>query len=170
MKLKHLFIPVMYGCFAMTIQNCHAQAAVTASPDADALFKSVDPTINRNLQSAYHIMKDLLEAGHWDMAPLYLTSRYIQHNPNVGSGRDTVVGFFTGIGTKAKPVAARLSAPVVNVVAQGDYVVVVTVATLPDPRAPGKTYTTSWFDMWRFVDGKADEHWDSATLMVPPRQ
>jgi predicted SnoaL-like aldol condensation-catalyzing enzyme len=23
-------------------------------------------------------------------------------------------------------------------------------------------YTTSWFDMWRFVDGKADEHWDGA--------
>jgi len=23
-------------------------------------------------------------------------------------------------------------------------------------------YTTTWFDMWRFVDGKADEHWDPA--------
>ncbi len=33
-----------------------------------------------------------------------------------------------------------------------------------DPKNPGKTYTTTWFDMWRFVDGKADEHWDGATL------
>jgi len=24
-------------------------------------------------------------------------------------------------------------------------------------------YTTTWFDMWRFKDGKADEHWDPAT-------
>lgn len=25
---------------------------------------------------------------------------------------------------------------------------------------PLKTYTTTWFDQWRFVDGKAAEHWD----------
>jgi hypothetical protein len=33
---------------------------------------------------------------------------------------------------------------------------------------PTKSYTTTWFDTWRFVDGKADEHWDPATL--PPRR
>ena len=26
-----------------------------------------------------------------------------------------------------------------------------------------------WFDMWRFVDGKADEHWDPATLGPMPQ-
>jgi predicted SnoaL-like aldol condensation-catalyzing enzyme len=26
---------------------------------------------------------------------------------------------------------------------------------------------TSWFDMWRFKDGKADEHWDGATIAAP---
>ena len=135
-----------------------AQEAVTARPAPDELFRSADPKLNRNLRSAYHIMRDLLEGGHWEMASSYLTARYIQHNPNVASGRDSVVKFFASIGAKPKPV---------NVAAQGDYVVVVTVATLPDPRSTGKTYTTSWFDMWRFVDGKADEHWDSATLMPP---
>ena len=39
---------------------------------------------------------------------------------------------------------------------------------LPDPRTPGKTYTTTWFDMWRIKDGKADEHWDYGTI-APPR-
>jgi len=147
-----------------------AQEAVTPAPDAESLFKSDNTALHRNVQAAYHIMKDLLEAGHWELAPAYLTPRYIQHNPNVGSGRDTVMRFFAGIGAQPKPIPARLSAPVVQVLAQGDYVVVVTVASLPDPRAPGKTYTTSWFDMWRFVDGKADEHWDSATMMIPPPQ
>ena len=146
---------------------CLAQEAVTPAPDVDALFKSNQPQLNRNLQSTYHIMKDLLEAGHWELAPAYLTQRYIQHNPNVPSGRDAVVGFFKAICAKPKPISARLAAPVVKVIAQGDTVVVITVATLPDPRKPGKTYTTSWFDMWRFVDGKADEHWDSATVMMP---
>jgi predicted SnoaL-like aldol condensation-catalyzing enzyme len=62
-----------------------------------------------------------------------------------------------------KPIPATLGRPVVAVVAEGDYVIVVTPREMKDPRDPSKTYTTSWFDMWRFVDGKADGHWDGAT-------
>ncbi len=142
-----------------------AQEAVRPAKDVDALFRDRDPRLNRNKQAAWHIMKDLLEAGHWDRAELYLTERYIQHNPNVPNGRKAVVDFFAGLGLKPKPLQAHLGAPVVSVVAQGDLVIVVTVATLPRPNDPSSTYTTSWFDMWRFIDGKADEHWDSATLM-----
>jgi len=29
-------------------------------------------------------------------------------------------------------------------------------------------YTTTWFDTWRFVDGKADEHWDPQALPGAP--
>jgi len=38
-----------------------------------------------------------------------------------------------------------------------------TPRTLQDPKDSTRTYTTSWFDMWRFSNGKADEHWDGAT-------
>jgi len=48
------------------------------------------------------------------------------------------------------------------VVAEGDYVVVITPRMYKDPKDPTKDYYTSWFDQWRFVDGKADEHWDGA--------
>ena len=51
-----------------------------------------------------------------------------------------------------------------SVVAEGDYVTVAVVRECADPRTAGKTYTTTWFDMWRFVDGKADEHWDFGTV------
>jgi predicted SnoaL-like aldol condensation-catalyzing enzyme len=54
------------------------------------------------------------------------------------------------------------------VVAEGDLVIVVTPRELPNPKDPSTTYTTSWFDMWRFKDGKADEHWDGATISLPP--
>src|SRR6185369_7933380 len=59
----------------------HAQEAVVAAPDTDALFHSPDPKLNANKQAAYMIIKDLLEAGHWERADKYLTERYIQHNP-----------------------------------------------------------------------------------------
>ena len=109
-------------------------------------------------------MRDLLEAGHWEQADRWLTERYVQHNPNAASGRAGVVAYFRDVlKVQPKPIPAKLSTPVASVVAEGDLVVVVVVRTLKDPKDPTKSYTTSWFDMWRFVDGKADEHWDGAT-------
>ena len=53
---------------------------------------------------------------------------------------------------------------VVAVTAEDDYVTVMMPRRYPDPRKPGAQYSTTWFDTWRFVDGKADEHWDPATI------
>jgi predicted SnoaL-like aldol condensation-catalyzing enzyme len=144
--------------------QARAQDAVVGVSNADALFHSTDPVLDRNKQSAYHIEKDLLEAGHWEMADQWLTERYIQHNPNAASGRAGVVDYFTRVlKVTPKPIAPNLVRPVVAVIAEGDYVVVITPRTLQDPKDPTRTYTTSWFDMWRFSNGKADEHWDGAT-------
>jgi len=144
-----------------------AQEPVTGAADPDALFHSPDPQLDRNKQAAYHIVKDLIEAGHWDQAGKYLTERYIQHNPLAKSGLAGVVYYFTQVRKQTpKPIPARMKTKVVAVLADGDKVTVVFPREQPDPRHPGKTYTTTWFDMWRFVDGKADEHWDPATL--PP--
>lgn len=136
---------------------------VTAAEVSEPLFTSPDPQLHRNKQAAYHIARDLLEAGHWDQADRWLTERYIQHNPNARSGRAATVEHFTRV-LKApkKPIEGRLRHPISAVVAEGDLVVVVAPRTLPDPDDPSKTYTIAWFDMWRFVDGKADEHWDGA--------
>src|SRR5207253_836337 len=81
----------------------NAQEPVTGPSDPDALFVSKDPKLNVNKQAAYHIIKELIEAGHWERADRYLTERYIQHNPLAASGRDGVVKFFTEV-VKAKPV------------------------------------------------------------------
>ena len=53
------------------------------------------------------------------------------------------------------------------VMADDDYVTVMLPRKYPDPRKPGAEYYTTWFDTWRFVDGKADEHWDPATIAPP---
>ncbi len=142
-----------------------AQDEVKVAPDVEALFHSKDPMLDRNKQAAYHIEKELLEAGHWEMADRWLTDRYIQHNPNAQSGLKGVIYYFTQVAkVKPKPIPAKLGAPVVAVMAEGDLVTVLTRRELKHPKDPSKTYTTTWFDTWRFVDGKADEHWDGATL------
>ena len=159
-------LPLALFAACLAIVPAKAQEPVTGAPDAEVLFTSPDPKLHRNKQAAYHIQRDLLEAGHWELADRWLTDRYIQHNPNAKSGRAGVVAFFTQVlKIQPKPIPAKLSQKVVAVIAEGDYVTIVTPRTLKDPKDPAKSYTTSWFDMWRFVDGKADEHWDGATLM-----
>jgi len=141
-----------------------AQDAVVAAADPDALFTSADPKLHANKQVAYKIIKELLEAGHGERADQYLSERYIQHNPLAASGRDGVVKFFTEVlNVKPRPIAEKLECKVVAVVAEGDVVVVSYVREHKDPKDPTKSYTTTWFDMWRFKDGKADEHWDNQT-------
>jgi predicted SnoaL-like aldol condensation-catalyzing enzyme len=158
---RHLMLAV--AALMLTGGVARAQEVVVGAPDAEALFHSSDPKLDRNKQAAYHIERELLEAGHWEMADQWLTERYIQHNPNAASGRAGVIEFFTKVlKVQPKPIPAKLSKPVVAVVAEGDYVVVITPRTLKDPKDAAKSYSTSWFDMWRFVDGKADEHWDGA--------
>jgi predicted SnoaL-like aldol condensation-catalyzing enzyme len=159
--VKTLFVALvlLLGC---TLAN--AQEAVTAAPDTDALFHSADPKLNANKQVAYMIIKDLLEAGHWERADKYLTERYIQHNPLAASGRDGVVKFFTQVmKVKPTPVLETMKSKIVAVLAEGDRVTVAYVRVVKGPKDPAQTYATTWFDMWRFKDGKADEHWDPAT-------
>ncbi len=161
-----LLIPLatLFVCVSAVAQE---PVVGVAGAEADALFTSKNPQLNTNKQAAYHIMKDLLEANHWELADKWLTAEYHQHNPNVASGRDPVVKFFESI-RKPTPIPEHLGTKIVAVVAEGDLVIVVTPREFTDPRDPSKKYSTSWFDMWRFKDGKADEHWDGATITPPP--
>ncbi len=163
MKYIAVLALALIGAGALPTQAI-AQEPVVGAADPDALFKSADPRLNANKQVAYHIMKDLLEANHWELADKYITARYLQHNPLVTSGREPVVKFFTEV-LHRQPTAipAKMTTPVVSVTAEGDLVIVATPRVIKDPKDSTKTYTTTWFDMWRIKDGKADEHWDGAT-------
>ena len=165
MKL-HFALLVLF-VFALTPSPVVAQAPVVGSSNPEALFTSSDPKLHANKQVVLHIMRDLLEANQWQDAPKYLTKEYIQHNPNIASGLDPVMKFFGTRKPGPIPDAKSWRTKIVSVVAEGDLVVVGIVRELPDPRAPGKTYTTTWFDMWRIKDGKADEHWDYGTIAPP---
>src|SRR5262245_20964334 len=79
---------ITLGAFGLLVAAASAfgQEPVTGAADVEALFTSPDPKLHRNKQTAYHIQRDLLEAGHWELADRWLTERYVQHNPNAASG------------------------------------------------------------------------------------
>ncbi|HEY5567974.1 MAG TPA: nuclear transport factor 2 family protein [Gammaproteobacteria bacterium] len=141
-----------------------AQEPVVGVDDPESLFTDDDPQLHENKQAALHIMRELLQCNHWDDADQWLTERYLQHNPNVGSGRAGVVAFFTQTRQRTST-CDELTTPVVAVLADGDVVTVVWPMRCRMPFSD-ETYSSTWFDMWRFVDGKADEHWDPA-MRIP---
>jgi predicted SnoaL-like aldol condensation-catalyzing enzyme len=88
---------------------------------------------------------------------------YIQHNPNFPTGRD---GILNAISHAPKlDIQPTIQRPLVNIIAEGDLVVLSWVNTRPiDPMDESKTYTTTSFDMFRIEKGKIAEHWDSSAL------
>ena len=145
-----------------------AQEPVIGVDDPESLFVDDDPALHRNKQAALRIMRELLQCNQWDRASEWITDRYIQHNPNAESGLAGVIFYFTEVmGREPNENCGELTTEVVAVMAEDDLVTVIMPRQYPDPRNPGETYYTTWFDTWRFVDGKADEHWDPATIAAP---
>lgn len=142
--------------------HAHAQVPVVASTNQEQMLISTDPKLAANKRLVYDFWREVFEGGHMDLAEKYMAESYIQHNPNVPTGRAAFVDFFSKF-TKAKPIEARIKAQLVAIVAEGDWVVLSFVSEKTDPKDSTKKYTTTWFDMFRIENGKIAEHWDPAT-------
>jgi predicted SnoaL-like aldol condensation-catalyzing enzyme len=143
---------------------------VTPHPNPESLFTSKNPKLNVNKQAALHIMRELLQCNQWDRAGEWLSDKYIQHNPMAASGLAGVKKYFIEVQKRVPtPTCTKLTSPVVAVQAEGDYVTVLAVRQYKYADDPTLSYTSTWFDTWRFVDGKADEHWDPATIPAPAK-
>ena len=159
--MKKPFIAVAVIIAVLFINNSIAQLPVVPGGSQKTLLQSNDPQLAANKKLVYDCWRELLEAGHLELADKYLAEDYMQHNPNAATGRKGFVDFFSKF-TKPQPVVDTIKAPVVAIVAEGDMVVISFVSRLPEPTDSTKTYTTTWFDMFRIENGKLAEHWDGA--------
>jgi predicted SnoaL-like aldol condensation-catalyzing enzyme len=134
---------------------------ITITKDQKSLLKSSDPNLAKNKKLVYDFWREVLEAGHLELAPKYMTETYIQHNPNVPTGRQGFIDFFSKF-SKPRPIVDSIKSPLIAIVAEGNYVVLSFLQELPDPKDSSKKYTTTSFEMLRIENGKVAEHWDSA--------
>ena len=154
-------LPLVSICCALSASPAHAQVPVQANLDHERLVASADPRLAANKRLVYDFWREVFEGGHMDLAEKYMAESYIQHNPTVPTGRAAFVDFFSKF-AKPKPIESKIKAPLVSIVAEGDYVVLSFVREVADPADPAKKYTTTWFDMFRIENGKIAEHWDGA--------
>ena len=145
----------------LSANNIFAQLPVVPLASQKTLLQSSDPKLAANKKLVYDCWRELLEASRIELASIYLAENYMQHNPNVPTGRKGFVDFFSKF-AKPQPIVDTIKATVVAIVAEGDLVVISFSARLPEPTDSTKTYTTTWSDMFRIENGKLAEHWDGA--------
>ncbi len=131
-----------------------------AAPDQAALLKSDNPKLAANKKLVFDMWRAIIQAGRTDLAEQYFTKDYIQHNPNVASGRDAMIAYMKST-RPVKPIDPKINFPVISIMAEGDLVMIATVSNNDDKENPGKKWLGTHFDLFRIENGKIAEHWDS---------
>jgi predicted SnoaL-like aldol condensation-catalyzing enzyme len=158
--VKKIRVLIALACL-IACSSAAAQVAVQANPNQDQMLASADARLAANKHLVYDFWREVFEGAHMEFADMYMAESYIQHNPNVATGRAAFVEFFTRM-RKPAPIEARIKAPLVAIVAEGDFVVLSFAREGSDPKDASKKFSTTWFDMFRLENGKIAEHWDPA--------
>jgi predicted SnoaL-like aldol condensation-catalyzing enzyme len=157
MRLR--FVVVILGLALGSSSAVFAQVPPVAAPDQAGLLKASDPKLAANKKLVFDMYRAIIQAGRTDLAEQYFTKDYIQHNPNVATGRDALVAYIKQT-RPVRPMDSTITFPVISIMAEGDMVMVAVVNYAPDPENPGKKYASTHFDLYRIENGKIAEHWD----------
>jgi predicted SnoaL-like aldol condensation-catalyzing enzyme len=141
-----------------------AALALHAAPAA-AQSKTMTAQEQANLKLVSDWWREVIQAGHVELAEKYMAENYIQHNPNISTGRAAFVQVF-GRRAPREIQATLMPAPVIQF-AKGDYVAFIWEREAKEPTDPAKAYKYNFFDIVRVQNGKVQEHWDSVFKNPP---
>ncbi|MFM1887320.1 MAG: hypothetical protein RL026_2477 [Pseudomonadota bacterium] len=152
---------IVFCCIA-TCLGTQVSAQVPPEPVKDQLplLQSHDPKLAANKKLVFDMYRTIVNAGRADLADKYFTEEYIQHNPNVKSGKAALVEYIRKT-RPARPIPDQITFPVISIIAEGDMVSVATVSYEDDLERPGEKYVTTHFDLYRIENGLIAEHWDN---------
>jgi predicted SnoaL-like aldol condensation-catalyzing enzyme len=125
-----------------------------------ALLDAAEPSLAANKRLVFDVWRQVFDAGREELVELYFADDYIEHDPNLATGRSAAAAYIKTLADR--PIESSERDDLVALVAEGDLVVQVIKVELPNPYRPGEIYTTTWFDMFRIADGRLAEHWDAA--------
>lgn len=132
---------------------------VTAHPQPLSLLASAVPALASNKRLVHDYWRQVWLGGDAAAIERFLAPDYIEHNPLLPSGR---AAFRDWVAANRPRAAVPDAVPdLVTLVAEGPWVVMALVTHYPEPDGSSATYTSTHFEMFRIVDGRIAEHWDS---------
>ena len=157
---------------ALTLAACAGEPAAPPEPSPEPIAQEeLDAQQEAaNLALVDEWWRSVIQARHVEMAEQFMAPDYLQHNPNIDTGRDAFVAIF-GAREPVEIPATLTPAPVLQF-AKGDYVVFVWEREGTNPNDDTQTYAFNFFDIVRVENGLVAEHWDSvyknSTELVNP--
>jgi predicted SnoaL-like aldol condensation-catalyzing enzyme len=146
-------IVTLLPSFAQVSSPKHVPTSPQAAP--------MSMTEQRNVDFVLDWWRNVIDARHMELAANYQAEDYIQHNPNVPTGRAAFVQFFSSQGPPISPIPERLSNPPVVRGDKGDLVWLIFEHQVKGPNSPSQVSYAYSFDLLRIQNGKIQEHWDS---------
>jgi predicted SnoaL-like aldol condensation-catalyzing enzyme len=155
-------VQALVSAVALLAVSAVAAAAESINPPTMPQTAPMNAQEKKNLQLVLDWTREVLEAHHVELAPKYMAESYIQHNPNIDTGRDAFVKYF-GARRILNPIPDKLLNPPVVMGAKGDFVWMIMEAEQKDPRDPeNKTYHYNTFAIVRIQNGLIQEHWSNS--------
>jgi len=90
----------------------------------------------------------------------YQAETYIQHNPNISTGRAGFLAAFAKDNSPVNPIPSRLKDPPALAAARGDYVWLM-FEKRHDSSAAHPAFYQNRFELLRLQNGQVQEHWDA---------
>lgn len=128
--------------------------------DGTTEIVDVDKT-EENKQIAENFVKDVLMGQHPEKLTEYFNgNNYIQHNPGIADGLD---GLGAALANMAQAGIEMKYDTLHKVIGKGNFVLTVSEGYLGGAH-------TSYYDLFRIVNGKIAEHWDVIESILPEEQ
>lgn len=157
-----LCIAIALQLLFVTFSSAWSQSVPPRHLPTNKQVAPMSPEEEKNLAFVLDWWRKVVEARHTELAANYAAEDFIQHNPNIPTGRASLLTFFKGFGPPIEPIPNRLVNPPVVAGARGNFVWLVFEHQNKDPKDTSQWIYGYSFDLFRIQNGKIQEHWDSA--------
>jgi predicted SnoaL-like aldol condensation-catalyzing enzyme len=151
--LPLLFV-AFFSAFGQSLQPGHLPSKKQVAP--------MTPAEEKNLAFVLDWWRKVIEARHTELAANYAAEDFIQHNPNIPTGRAALMTFIKSLGPAIEPIPDQLANPPVVAGAKGNFVWLVFEHKFKNPKDTSLSVYEYSFDLFRIQNGKIQEHWDAA--------
>jgi predicted SnoaL-like aldol condensation-catalyzing enzyme len=169
-NVKMIRLPAAAAVFLGLGISAGAGAEAINPPTLPQTSPAMNAAERANLTFVLDWWRDVIQSGHLDLAPKYQAEDYIQHNPNLPTGRAAFVAFFRDVlkVQPVNPIPAKLEPGPVVAGAKGDFVFLIMEQESQHPTDASRSYHHNSFEVLRLQNGKVQEHWDSAKRLPLP--